>query len=345
MDFDPEMYRVNEAIGMDDDFNPEMFRAGNASPARIFGIPVNASKPAVDTIIGKMQPLQSNEIADPESINEMIGWAAGAPGVGQGLRAVSKSVMTLPEAVNLLRSKVDPKELIKNIQRGHDSLKSYSAGLYNKVKDAALDRNVGDVPVTQKLTKLLDDAKEYMPKTKAFQELFKKAENGSYEAIHKMQSSIGDRIRRLKSSKNIADQDMGEILDDHREELIDTIKDHFNKTGHPDLANDWQEARESYRKLHEIYYPKKAPMIGRIVHEESRAIPKNPLSFLSTESKPMERLFQQHPEIKEGVDTYNKKRELINKLTTRAKIAGGSALGYEAIRGGKTLWDFIKGNE
>jgi hypothetical protein len=307
------------------------------------GVNIPAGTEIVDTIFGKMPKITGRPEINEKELNEMINAAAGAPGVGQVTKAAINKAMSIPDVIKLLKSSVDPRELIKKIQSGHDAMKSVASNLYNQVKDAAIARGIDKIPLNQKISDTINSAKEYMPKTKAFKDLFKKAEDGSYEALHKLQSSLGDRIRKLKGSKNIAEQDLGDALNDHRESLIDYIKDHFTNAGHEDLANDWQKARETTAKLHDIYYPKKEPMIGRIVHEDTRIMPKNPMTFLSKESTSMRRLMNEHPDVMQGYETYNKRADLMNKLTNARNVGLGGLGIYGTYAGGKTIYDLLKG--
>lgn len=307
------------------------------------GINIPAGTEIVDTMFGKMPKISGRPEINEEQLNEMIGAAAGAPGVGQVTKAAINKAMTIPDVIKLLKSSINPRDLITKIQAGHDAMKSVASNLYNQVKDAATARGVDKIPLNQKITDTINSAKEYMPKTKAFKDLFKKAEDGSYEALHKLQSSLGDRIRKFRSSKNIAEQDLGEGLNEHRENLIDYIKDHFTNTGHQDLADDWQKARETTAKLHDIYYPKKEPMIGRIVHEDTRIMPKNPMTFLSKESTSMRRLMNEHPDVMQGFETYNKRADLMNKLTNARNVGIGGLGLYGTYAGGKTIYDLLKG--
>lgn len=289
---------------------------------------------------GATKYLEEPEARRAEILKDSMIGLAVPPALSATLKA-----MQLPEVISLLKNKVDLKDLIKYIQSGHDMMKSGAIKLFNEVRNGASKANISNLPLTQKLTDILDKSKEYMPNSKAVTELYNKAKSGSYDAIHKWQSSLGDRIRKLKSSKNIAEQDLGETLNDHREDLIDHVKDYFTTSGHPELASKLQEARQEYAKLHDIYYPKKAPAIGRIVHEDTRAMPKNPESFLRTESKPMETLFNQHPEIPEQLARYDQRQQLIDRLKFGGKAALGGLSLYGAYGLGSNIMNSLEGND
>lgn len=262
-------------------------------------------------------------------MNAISGSAIGAavPGVS--------SILSLLGPI--LKGKVDPKQLIKIMQSGHDTLSEKATKLYNEVSGHAKGRGIDKIPLTKDVKDLLNETKPgsaFIANTKANQELYKKALMGDYDSLHKYQSLLGGRARKLNSVDDVAQNDLGSILNEKREDLIDHIKNHFNGSGHSDLADKYQNARDTYRKVNELYYPKGATSIGRIVNPELRQMPKDPISFLSTESKPMEKLMMEHPEMQSGLNQYLERQHAISKLKGLGIGTVGASTGAGALKYG-----------
>lgn len=316
-----------------DEATPEMV-------AKYFGVKLPESK-TVNTFLGEM-PRHLPELSpgteeNKSLIDSMIGAGIGSPGMKM-VDAAPKAREVLSRGIKAIFKKPNAKELAYSVQRGHDKELMESSGLYNKVKNDISDRGIEKFPVTKEL---LDEAKANLPKTRAYDKLIGNAESGDYEAIHKLQSDLGTRGTKALGSDEFATNNIGEEMLDTRNKLNELIENHLEKTGHKDLADTLKQGREQFRKLKQNYYSH--PAIAKLVHEESRKIPKNPLSIFSEESKPMKRLLEKHPEVKNALETKENAEQLLKLLKKPSSIGTALGLTGAGIYGTKTVYDLLKG--
>ena len=225
--------------------------------------------------------------------------------------------------------KIDPKKMISKLQSSHDVLENESSKLYNFVKDEVKFRGIKDVPIS---SNLIDQVEYYLPRTKQNIALIKKARSGDYDAIHTMQSDLGKRGQKMKSSTLGADRDQGELMLDLRQEINNNTHDFFEKTMNYDLSDALGLARDKFKELKDIYYGYNP--ITRVVGE-LRKLPKNPMTLLGEDSAPIKKLLNEHPDIKRDVETYLKRQKSLTKVKQVGKFGftiGGLGLGGKAIK-------------
>lgn len=239
-------------------------------------------------------------------------------------------------------SRVNPKAVSQSIQKSHDVLKGKASDIFTHVGKEAVKRNVDMIPIR---TNLISDIAEHplMPKTKKMDEIFNKAATGDYSGLRDLQSEMWERATKADKSPLVSESNAAEQLFELRDEINNGIKNHFIKTGNPDLANKLTEAVSHYKKLMDTYFSKKTPnAIKNLVHPESRKIPKNIFNVLSEESKPMERVKSENPFAAKNLLKYQRKEEAINKLKTLGKYTLGLGALSGLILGGKSGYDYFK---
>jgi hypothetical protein len=297
-----------------------------------------------DTFIGKLPigpataPLGSKEsFVNPESLKDISEFAAGGP----GMKVIGAKGINFGKGIKSVLTKIAPKELAYGVQKAHDKLSQQASNIYDFIKSEVGPRGVGKINVAEDLIK---EAESHLPKTRANKDLIERARTGNYEALHDLQSDLGKRGTKALGADLAADRNIGEEMLDTRGKINDVIKNQFNEYGHPDLTKLLEEANGKYTKLKKLYYSH--PKVAKLVHPESRLVPKNPLSLFSEESKPMKELLGEHPEIQEALDTSERAKNFIEKLKKIPKsgyAAGGVGAGGLSLYGGKRLIDLLKG--
>lgn len=317
--------------------------AGSFSPlAKMFGaLKAGTQLAGVPKVLQNASALAgTGAIATPGDAGDKGLGAAGAlvlGGAGKAAGKIGSAIGTkIPELFRGLTNESTPEMLVKSVQRPHDVLSDTADQLYGYVKDAIKRRNVA-VPIKPEY---IQQAQQMLPKTRATQKLIQDAQTGDYDAVHDLQSHLYKKGTKGLSSDDIANENQGEEILDLRSKINDEVKDHLIKSGHVDIAHVLEQGKAVYKKLMDTYFNKKLPKsIGKLVHSESRLVPKKPENMFDQNSKPMTEFLQQHPETKQHIQGVKEKQAakeaLGSLLGTTAKIGG---VGYV----GKSLLDLLK---
>lgn len=229
-------------------------------------------------------------------------------GATKALGGILKILPTLSE-------KIDPKNLVKLVQSGHDVMEKRASDIFNFIKDEVKPRGVNKIDIPKNI---LDDAKSYLPNTRASSKLIEDAKEGDYEALHRLQSDLGKRGKKKLSSDLGADTNEGEEILDTRDKILESIKNKFNEYGHNDLSNLLDMGRSQWAKMKDLYYSR--PSLAKMVDKDLRLTPKNPLSVFSEESEPMKKIWEAHPEIPKALKLNEEKKEMM-KILKNAGVA------------------------
>ena len=219
--------------------------------------------------------------------------------------------------INQLRGKLSPSSIAKIAQDSHDLMKKNAEKIFSGVSKNASDRGIDTVPINKNI---IDEAKDFLPNTRANKKLLDKAETGNYDALRDLQSDLGKRGFKRKSSDLAAENDEGEEMLDTREKINEAISNHFRNTGNNDLANELDKGRKLYSNFKDIYYSR--PSLAKMVNEDLRLVPKNTASIFNENSIPMERFRQAHPEIKNSLSQLKTLNNL-KKLGIGTGVTGG----------------------
>lgn len=273
----------------------------------------------------------------PEMIDELIGNLSGL----KGMKVINpKASVGFGQALKSYMKKIVPEEVAETIQKSHDKLSQQASNIYDLIKSEVTPRGVNNIPLAQDV---LTSAESYLPKTRATKALIDKVKTGDYEAIHQLQSDLGTQGTKQLGADLAADRNAGEEMLDVREKINEAIRDKFNSHGHSDLSKLLDEANEKYTKLKDVYY--KHPSIAKLVHPESRKMPKNPMNLFSEKSVPMGKVLAEHPEVAKAVKTTNEANQFIKKLKTGKNIgiagSAASAIAGGGLYGGKKLIDML----
>lgn len=273
----------------------------------------------INTIIGKLPKnipeLKPGTEENKQLLNDMITGAALNP----GMKMVGTVTTKLPGIVKTLLSKVNPRNWVNSVRKGHDLLQEESSGIYDLIKNQVKKKNL-NIKVDDDI---LNYAARHLPDTTKTRSLLKSAREGKYEAIHDLQSSLGDLGSQAKTSA--LTRNAGEEMLDARNLINDAIQNNFIKYGESDLAHLLKKGRNIFRNKMETYY--EHPGIGRMVRPKLRKTPKNITNFFSEESEPMANILKTHPEIKNELELLKEKENIINNIKLGAKIGIPTTVG------------------
>lgn len=253
---------------------------------------------------------------------------------GGAIGATIPAAAALPKGISKLEEKFikplfhkgSPQKTASFIQKGHDLLDKEASHLYSSVENEAIKRGINTIPLPNKLVK---EAADYLPKTRASEKLIEAAKTGDYKALRKLQSDLRHRGELLKGSELGADRDRGEEILDLRNKINEEIGDAFEIFGHHDLKADLLKANDLYKKLKETYYSR--PAIANMVKKGLRKVPKNINEVVTEISEPMEKIRKLHPELEEEIRLTNEKEKILKSLKK------GAPVGYGATGAGITL--------
>lgn len=296
-------------------------------------VPPEQKEEMVDTFLGKLpknpKQFQPGTPENKEEFENMLNAAVGGP----GMQLVGRGAMSFGKGISSLLNRVAPKEMAYGVQKAHDLMQKKLTGMYEFVKDQALKRGIGQIKVTPTL---FEEAEKHLPKTQKYRDLINKARNGDYESLHQLQSDLGKKGTAAKSAATHAERNAGEEMLDTRKQINSTIQSHMKNTGNTDLSDTLKEASKGYRDYKKLYYSH--PRIAKLVHEESRLVPKNPLNLFTEESKKMDRLINAHPDLAKALEHERNAGKFIKNLKTGKGAAttlgliGGGAYGIKTLK-------------
>lgn len=216
--------------------------------------------------------------------------------------------------------KILPKNWVNAIQKGHDTLKGKAQGLFDAVKNQVGKREIPNMKLSDDL---LEEAQSHLPITRASKNLIENAKNGDHESVFKLQSELGKRGFKRLSHDMPSENDVGELMLDTRDKILENMRNHFKDTGHTDLSDTMDNARSMWSNLKKTYYPTRIPQIGQMVEEGYRKVPSNIPGLLSQESVPMKNLLEAHPQISQELGTLQNAERVKNNIKNLTKIGYG----------------------
>lgn len=297
--------------------NPQAEFAGQYLPTLISGV---AGIPGIigSGLYGATQSEPNNRLKE--------GLYSGLGALGGNL--LGTTIKGTGSLINQLRGKLTPTSIAKVAQNSHDLMKKNAEKIFSGVSRNASERGIDNIPLDKSV---IDEAKDFLPKTRANKKLLDRAETGNYDALRDLQSDLGKRGFKRKSSDLASENDEGEEMLDTREKINEAISNHFRNTGNNDLANELDKGRKLYSNFKDIYYSR--PSLAKMVNEDLRLVPKNVSSIFNENSIPMERFRQAHPEIKNSLSqlkTLNNLKKLGISTGTAGGI-GGLLYGYNQL--------------
>jgi len=267
----------------------------NALPG-LMNLGIGASNKLYGTNVPKIPELN----AAPQTTGAQIGnvlsdvvpiGAGVAKLAGKGINAIKGAISSPKNA------------LVKNILDTHDALENKAVQGFETVSNEINKRGITNIPVE---SNVLNNLKDFFSRTKQNNALIDKAKSGDYNSLRKIQSDLYTKGNKSLGSPLASERDRGEEMLEHRDEINQAISNHLLNTGHTDLSNTLNQARNDYRILKDVYYnPKMNRSIINMVDKNTRKIPKNLANVLQEESKPMQALRDFHPDLEKNLSRYN----------------------------------------
>ena len=264
-------------------------------------------------------------------INALIGalTPGGLKAGGALLKGAGKVGSTLARGTKAHIKGTNPAEAIEAVQGKYQARKDAATDKFGEVLASAKVRGVDNVYMDKGL---IDKAHKYLGNSDAIKKVINKSYNGDYDGLRTLQTTLREEIEKDMSRGNSAERASAKEMDDVRRGINDTIHEHFQKTGHQDLANKLQGARYEYRHLMTTY--EKFPDIAK-VFGENKLVPENAKAFLKKKGVPYDKLRSENPELTEALKDTEAKDRLTKALLSTGVL--GSA-GW----GGKTLYKLAK---
>lgn len=269
----------------------------------------------------------------PEDTTNDIAKLFGEPQYpGEALaRGIGRNVVNLyglgklGQAINPKGLFLSRKDIANSIIKKHDKLENRASEGFKKVSEEINKRGISQVPVEQNT---IEDIREFFPKTKQANFLLEKAKSGDYNSLRKVQSDLYTKGKNSLKSPLESERLRAEEMFEKRDDINQSISNHLQNTGHHDLNEVLNKAREDYRTLQTIYYhPKINNAIVDLVDSDTRKIPKNLIKILQEESKPMDELIKFHPGLEKNINSYVLKKNALSSLKKYGIPFGAGALG------------------
>lgn len=268
-----------------------------------------------DTGVEKFLGLESTKKSD-ELLRALPALYGGGQLVGKGISKAKKAV-----------NPPDLKQAIRDTQAKVNEQNKITGKIFDHVDKEVEARGISKVTIDREL---IDQARELLSKTLANKKLFEKANKGDFEALRKVQGDLRNKGEKGLSSDDLANNDLGELMLETRDEINGSIQKHLENTGHHDLAKALNKARKDYRQLQQTYHStnKLSKTFGK-----DQLVPHDPITLLREESTQMNRFMEAHPELEKALAKALTHKKKMKKLGTIGKIGAtvGGIKGAEWI--------------
>ncbi len=224
--------------------------------------------------------------------------------------------------------KVTPKKTYTKIQDQYDAIKNSLQDIFQFVEKQSEERGIKNVGELN--DDIFDTAIEYGPRTKSFKLLIDRARKGDYKDVRRFYSKAGE-ISRKSGKAN--DWEKKEIFDEIQHDINDGLSEHFKNTGHSDLAQWLDAAKNGWRQMIDTF--EKHPSIRELVGD-NKLVPST-LNPLTEDSVRMRKLLKANPDVAADIEAIKQKeafKKAWEKTKKRAITAGGLALGSKFLNQG-----------
>ncbi len=268
-----------------------------------------------DTGVEKALGLEPDKEKGDDLIRAIPDLATALAG-GAGIAKQGKKLFKAP----------DLKEAIRTTQGKVNQATQEAGKIFDTVEQEVSARGISKVPIEKDLIKT---AESFLAKTPANKEMLRKAKTGDYEALRSLQADLRVKGEKALSSALSAENKMGEEILSTRDQVNKSIQDHFENTGHKDLAEMLNQARKDYKGIQKTYFS--TPALAK-VFGKSQKVPKNPMTLLTEESAEMKRFFKEHPEMQDILGKALSHEKKIKTLKKVAAVVGTGATGGATLK-------------
>ncbi len=151
-------------------------------------------------------------------------------------------------------------------------------GATQKLKEARKmsdERNIGKINVDPQL---VNDARQFLPKTSPHRTNLKTAGKGDYDALFRLQSDLGKHASDYaKSLFSAAERQHGRAGLQTRGQLLDAMHENLQSQGHHDISNLLKAGQNDYRKYMKFKPWRNALALGGL-GAAGLSIPDNPIA-------------------------------------------------------------------
>lgn len=253
--------------------------------------------------------------ADVDKGDDLIRGVTDIASLGIGGKSIAPGVKKAFKAPDL-------KQALRDTQAKVNTVNKDLGKAFDTVESEVEKRGVGKIPVSKDV---ISQAERFLEKTPEAKDLVKRAKTGDYKALRELQADLRQIGETALSNKLTTERKIGKEALSTRKQINESIEDHFDATGHKDLANILKESKQSYADLQNTYFS--SPALAK-VFGKSQKVPKNPLTLLTEESTEMNKFFDAHPEMKSMMQKALKHGKAM-KLAKGAGKIGLTALGVE----------------
>lgn len=225
---------------------------------------------------------------------------------------------------------------IKDLQTQENQIKDVLGNEFDSIATEAEARGINKIPVDKKVMEQID---KYTVKSKANKLLLEKAKQGDYESLRRLQSHLRERADKLKASQDVAQNDLGELMSDLREDINGAIEKELKAKGHDDLVDKLNATKSKYKAYKDKFFANKE--LSRIFGGEEE-LPSNLLNVLTKQKNSMKKFREMSPELDEMLKTILEKKEATEKLKKIGLTGAGLGSLYGLEQLGKSLYKAIE---
>jgi len=247
--------------------------------------------------------------ADPERGDELTRAIPGIVAAGQGVKSLFSAGRKILKAPDLHQS-------IRDTQKVVNAATKDTGKVFDKVESEVGKRGLANIPVKPEV---IEQAQSFLAKTTANKALIERAKSGEYKALRELQADLRVKGEKALASALKAENVEGEEILANRDEINQSIEKHLKDTGHEDLAEDLQGAKQRYKEIRKTYFS--SPALAK-VFGASQKVPKNPITLLGEESTELKRFMTKHPEVEKKLAKALSHKKSIKRLKGAGTILG-----------------------
>ncbi len=287
-----------------------------------------ARKHLLPQVLGKLGQLIPH-IPEDTGVENALGLAADSEKGDAIFRAIPDIASVVAPGISVAKATKkafaapDLKSALKQTQATVNKADKSLGKAFDTVESEVEKRGVKPVPIDKDT---ITQAKRFLDKSPETKEIIEQAAKGDYKALRQIQSDLRVIGEEALANKLSTERKVGKEALSTRNKINSAIENHFESTGHKDLANLLNKTKKGYKEIQDIYFS--SPALAR-VFGKSQKLPKNPLTLLTEDSTEMTRFFNAHPEMKTMLEKALKHGKNKSRIKGVGKIAAGALVGEE----------------
>jgi len=222
---------------------------------------------------------------------------------------------------------VVPEKTYGKIQEQYGKVKKSLEDVFDFVSDQSKERGISKVGELDE--DIFKNALDYGYKTRSFKTLVEKAKTGDYDSVRRLYSRLGEMGEKAGKGN---DWEKKEMMDEIRQDINSGLSEHFKNTGHKDLSQWLDAAKNGWSQLIKTYHTN--PTIRKLV-SSNQEVPET-LKPLMKNRKDIKNVLKVHPEAQKDIDAVKTKEAFKNayeKLKSRGLTGGILLSGAKYLKG------------